>query len=404
MIEHDIAETLDDIFNVPKNGSNLVASESKEDSQEDAYAEATTGKVTSSFEEKAAGITEKLGGTSSDVEFSDHDNDTSVISDSETFSDGSESNELSQGSPETILSKAIPIKTNKIQASNEVDFEQADKADDSKPKSIEKTDIDVRPEPKCDTEKQEEIDVEPPAASESSDIPEEGSDGWLLESPVHKFEEFYAVKRSILPTLLVGGKVNLDHYRKELNDAQVDTSNIDMLAHNDISNRMGKIRMWRDRVLQIREHVTVQYYKFQWATPMLEGSLARCIYEKPIIRQQGLNLIHLRDFEDYLSTLKYLYDYTADRLRNLDGSHDSLSRLITMSMPQKALDSKFEADIDSSEIPPQIEKKPAKIKSDLSGYDSLDNAVKQEDFTPEKTKEVISETKDKKNLSWDDID
>ena len=416
MVDYDIAETMDDIFGVPQDGSNVNAS--SDESQEGAYAEVSNDGGNATFEDKAAAVKETINGDG-DVEYGDVPEPETPAPQAESQSE-EPSHDSEPSSFEDILTDAISGEDNGGSKSPEVDDEPTADSEHPFDTGGDETSSEVRAEPPIDPQdetkmSQEEKPVETKAEEPTNEFDEaesesqEDEDGWILSFPSSKYDEFYREKRRALKQALVGGKLPVDRYAKELMDSRVDTRNVDMYAHDLIAEKMADIRMQKDRVLEIRGRVLRQYYKFQRTTEMLEGALARCQYEKPVIRQQGLNLIHLRDCENYLAELKYLVEFSSEVMKNLEAGYENMSRLVSMSMPNKMLegyqsnpvprDSKPAPQTPSSE--PQNEEE---NKSDLSDFDGLKTCVEDKGNKAEKPKENIPPKKGNGSLDWGDID
>ena len=392
MSDYDISEVMDDIFNVTQ-GENIKTRET-EDSQEDSF---SSNDSSVSFDEKADFINSSIGKISSYVEFEDipeaEKEKTLSSPDHENNLNNGASNESEKSNLETILSESVPIEKNKkstvlkvaaeqISGDNIVEFDRH--IEDSS---------ELRAVSVSDTQPEKEK-IEP------QDIVED-EDGWFLTCYSDKFLSFYKTKREILPKILNGGRIPFDKYKKELSQIKIDCRYIDMNDHDRIGKSMSEIRQWRDRVIEMRCSMMYQYHHFKRFVPMLEGELARCFYDKPAIRQGGVRLEHMHDIELYFSSLEALYELSQDIVKNLDTKFESISRLITMSMPTKSLTSRFIGE-SNEENPPFANDR--KTNSNLSAFDKLDNSVEDDIINAGKSKDIVSKEKTKGELSWEDID
>jgi len=165
-----------------------------------------------------------------------------------------------------------------------------------------------------------------------ADTPLDGE--WRLTHPDPRFSSFYEMKtRALKNWLLPGGKLKFQELNQELKTAQVNLSNV---ALGDIANlfeKMRAIQALKDRVTYITTCCNEQYYLWKRAIDIFTGVLARIQYLKPAQRQVGLNAEHMADMERYLSELEALHFNTDHVLRNLESAYEMISRSVTMSMP-----------------------------------------------------------------------
>lgn len=421
-----IPQELDDIFNIiPRDGSNI---KTEDESQETAYASAITGNSSVSFEEKASVVAKKLAsvsGPQTEVEYVAQppkneqpkveqpkieppkaespkiEVSEPVKSTISTSKEGSSHDPKPQSSHERILAEALSGKSDLGNSHREVEAKPTVHSVDADDDEDDKDEPEVRPEHERDSGSIEPTTTQVTVVTESED-------GWLFESTAPKYNQFYAEKVWMIPRLLRGGKIPFEQYRKELSEAYVDTK-VEMYDHERISEKMTEIRQWQTRVLNIRGHVLAQYHSWKRAVELFHGVLARAEYAKPAICQQGVVYNHMRDMEMYLADLEYLYDFTKEIMANLASHFESLSRQVTLSMPLKSVE---RTDIPQSiPLPPPVNlpttPKPVQKKSDLTGFDRLENGVNQEDFTTQKSKNISTSSApsnaQKKPLDWDDI-
>jgi len=373
MSEFDAVEVLDNIFNIPSDGSNIKT----EESQESIYTDVALEVGNTSFDDKAEAIRKDLGDSGEDIEFVESSTEPESSS-------GGFSNE-SEGDLKTIISEAISAQSDESSNTEQMVSKTKSDVDISIGRADGQDSGEVRPE--------RELDI----SMEKSSL---DNDRWFLDPPSTKYEKFYEDKRENLKKFLRGGVIPFDKYTEELNNAKVDTR-VELYDHETIYDKMTEIRQWKDRVIQIRGHVLSQYFGWKRFVVLMHGVLARVEYEKPVIRQEGLNFTHLRDLEIYLTELEYLYEYTGDIIKNLDSGYESMSRQVAMTMPQKALDKAANySKTPSSDSDTQPEKS-FSSRRDLSDFDTLEKGVKPKDFNKEKSKDNTSKNTD---ISWVDID
>ena len=405
-VQHD----LDDIFNIPRDGSNV---KNEDDSQEGAYAAVLNSNSTAPFSDKAEVLAQKIAPAVAPQDQIEYVSQPPKVEQKPNVAsapkietvvplpEGSKNDQRQQSSPERILSEAIPGKDNERRPNPQVEVKpiahtaDGDGADDGEDEP------EVRTEHECDSGSDQ--------SATGTQIAVENEDGWLLESPAPKYNQFYAEKKWILPRILRGGKIPVDKFRKELSEAYVDTK-VEMYDYELISQKMTEIRNWQTRVLQMRGHVLVQFYNWKRTVELFHGVLARAEYAKPAICQQGVIYNHMRDMEMYLADLQYLHDFTKELGANLVSQFESMSRQVTLSMPLRSVE-RTEAP-QQVPLPPPVSvpdtPKPVAKKSDLSGYDRLENGVNSKEFSPQKSKNIStsSESSDaapKKKIDWSDI-
>lgn len=418
-----IPQELDDIFNIiPRDGSNI---KTEDESQEGAYAAVLNSNSVAPFEEKASALAKKIeqvAGPQEEVEYiaqppkaeapkpepAKAEAPKPVAPPAEpvkpkpvTPMEGSSNESRPQASHERILAEALPSKGDLRKADQQVEAQPPVHSSDGDGAEDDEDEPEVRAEHERDTG-----GSEPAQAAIAANMSE---DGWLLESPAPKYNQFYAEKAWMIPRLMRGGKIPVEQYRKELAEAYVDTK-VEMYDHERMSEKMTEIRQWQTRVLQIRGHVLAQYHSWKRAVELFHGILARAEYAKPAVAQQGVVYNHMRDMEMYLADLQYLHDFTKEILANLASHFESLSRQVTLSMPLKSVE-RVEAP-QGVPLPPPTNvpdtPRPVTKKSDLSGFDRLENGVNQKDSAPQKSKNsskssAISDAP-KKPLDWGDID
>ena len=400
-----IASQLDDIFNIPRDGSNIQS-----ESQESGYANAAQGNTATPFEQKAAEVNAKLSSIASpiaeEVEYvaevpkaAEPKAEIKKESISQAPPAKEVPNEPKPTTLEGIIEGALSAKNAQPRATEQVADKQASDSQDVGPKSNDEDKPEVRTK----------LDSAPRPATVHTEVHSENAigveneDDWLLESPTPRYAAFYEEKRKMLPKLLRGGKLPIEQYGKEMRQASIDTK-VDLYDFLRISDKMTEIRKWQTRIMDIRGEVLSQYHSWKRAVELFQGLLARAEYSKPAIAQEGTNYNHMRDMEMYFADLQYLYDFSKEMLANLESHFESLSRQVTLAMPQKGVEryeqtAMQQAHNIASTSPPANIKIPEK-RHDLSGYDRLENGVKDKGFSPEKTNSNSTATIPKKSSGW----
>jgi hypothetical protein len=402
MSKIDIVTELIDIFNIPRDGSNI---KSEDVSQEGAYADVINDADGILFSDKAESLNKKIA-QSSTSEAVECVAQPPVVTIDEApkievkaeptkpkslNSEGSKNDSAKPSDHERILSEAIPTKRNPAPQPQQVERPPTIDTVVVEDGDSDESDVAIRAEHEC-------VAGSPQHTEEQVVVID--SEGWCLQSPAPKYNQFYAEKKAILPSLLRGGKIPIEQYRQELKQASIDTR-VDMYDHDRIGKKMEEIRGWQTRIMDIRGHVLVQYFRWKRSLDLFRGLLARAEYAKPAICQEGVNFSHLRDFELYYCDLEYLYDFTKELLGNLMANFESLSRQVTLSMPLKSVERHEQPSLAIVSSPPS---KPAQSKTDLSGFDSLENSVDQKVFAPEKSNTNSSSNAKKKTMEWGDVD
>lgn len=138
------------------------------------------------------------------------------------------------------------------------------------------------------------------SAINCADTPLDGE--WRLSHPDHKFFSFYEMKsRALKNWLLPGGRLKFQELNQELKTAQVNLSNVALGDIVNLFEKMRAIQALKDRVTYIITCCNEQYYLWKRAIDIFTGVLARIQYLKPAQRQVGLNAEHMADMERYLS-------------------------------------------------------------------------------------------------------
>ena len=348
-------EALDDIFGVVQDGSNIVKKDSEE-SHDSSYADAVT-EDDASFEDKADVVKQAIEPSDEgQVEYGDKPDDTEQEPSSE-----SEADHEGQASPQEETTTTVaesPVSSETTEPAPTEQVEQSEEATDSADESRDEKehDMEVRPDDSDVSPPKEEVKTSP---KQKQTIDELETNGWLVTCPSPMWQEFYDRKINALQRYVAGREIPFGKFYKELKTAYVDIR-VSMSDHNAIASKMQEIQQCRDRVTQIRAQVNSQYYLWKRLVPLFEGLVAMVKYEKPAAKQEGVIYDRMHDMIEYFNKLETMHDTSKDILANLDAAYDSLSRQVTMSMPQKTIE-RHEGGSGSVQSPK------------LSDFDSIEN-------------------------------
>ena len=207
---------------------------------------------------------------------------------------------------------------------------------------------------------------------------------WILSSKDPKFDPFYVKKREVLSLILSRGELDFDRLEIELKDSIVDASTrvFDALI---ICEKMQLVQKTKDRVAQIQTDINSQYFEWDRMVELLHGVLARTSYDKPKEKHIGTIFHHMCDMELYFARLKKLYKIADIIQKNLDSAYDTLSRQVTIAMPQKVIErvGSFTQNYETS-VPHSNNVNESEVAPELAGYDVLKTSVSHE--TQESTK------------------
>ncbi len=157
---------------------------------------------------------------------------------------------------------------------------------------------------------------------------------WTLTSPSDMFNSFYAKKRDLLFEHMVGGEIEYTRWTHELEEAQVIIQG-EIFDHQLIIDQMEAVQQHRERVKAIHVKVNNQYFTFKRFVELMRGFLARIEYLKPVLKQEGLIMEHMRDIELYYARLEALHDSATKTEKTLASAFDTLSRKCTICMELK---------------------------------------------------------------------
>ncbi len=206
---------------------------------------------------------------------------------------------------------------------------------------------------------------------------------WLLDSPSAMYDAFYEKKKELINIFMVGGQVEYIKWMNELADAHINIQS-EVFDQEIVMRQMEGVQQHRERVKYINIRVNNQYYMFKRYVELMRGFLARVQYIKPIIKQEGLILEHMRDIELYLTRLESLHDSVTKTEKTLAAAYDTLSRKVTICMelkPVERYEKKAYPTYNGNKFNSDIEEQKSKPKQNLDDFDDLpDNVVvKSED-------------------------
>ena len=156
---------------------------------------------------------------------------------------------------------------------------------------------------------------------------------WYLKSSSDMYNNFYVQKRTFLDICIyqAGGQIEYTRWTKELEEAEVSVVS-EVFDQQVIIRQMEDVQQHRNRVKYIGVRVNNQYYLFERFISLLRGCLAKIQYLKPILKQEGLILEHMKDIELYSERLKALHNSVSTTEKNLAATYEMLSRKVTICM------------------------------------------------------------------------
>jgi len=221
---------------------------------------------------------------------------------------------------------------------------------------------------------------------------------WMLESPSEMYNSFYAKKRDLLFKYMVGGQVEYKRWTQELEEAKV-TIRGEVFDHQLIIDQMEAVQQHRERVKAIHVRVNNQYFTFKRFVEMMRGFLARIEYLKPVLKQEGLIMEHMRDIELYYARLEALHDSATKTEKMLAAAFDTLSRKCTICMELKPSERVELKDDTSSSSAPSIPSAPVPsvplAREQSSEFDAFDDLPSNAQAVPIGHKVGV--------ISWGDI-
>jgi hypothetical protein len=352
-------DLLDDLFNIPRNGSNIV-----DDDESDVSLGTSDSRVP--FSEKAKQIADKISKVAS----------TPVVAQKETQQVAEKINvetaikkvaadksgfdsifddviapeapkiekpieappvaslHLRSAQSPTALEKSVVAKPEpKVVAAPEVSL-QAKLEVVKMPPNIEaekvvKT-VSIEPEKTINTSKEDE-----PKVLKTETLFLNGH-SWKLTSPADKYDSFYAEKKSLLTVyLLKDGEIPFEKYYTELGDANVDV-NVPTYDTEEVGRRITEVMQWRDRIKHIQLHTNAQYFVWKQYMDILPGVMARIEYERG--KQEGILYEHMSDMYGYYGSLDGLHKSCEMVSKHLDAAYASLSRQVAIAQPMQEVE------------------------------------------------------------------
>ena len=166
--------------------------------------------------------------------------------------------------------------------------------------------------------------------------------GFNIECRDYDLENFYNIKRDALATwLLPGGVIHFSNIMDELRLAKPDLTQVVFGDMQSMFVALKQIQKWKDRITAIQIDVNQQFYSWKRAIELFRGVLARCRYEKPSEKQDGVVMEHMGDMIMYMSKLESLHSSASAVRENLDNAFDCISRQITTSVSTMGKDVDF---------------------------------------------------------------
>lgn len=307
-------QLLDDIFGIPKDGSNIR--EEDDESQETSYAEVIKTGGAEGFEQKSKKLNEVLAKDAPPIEV--------------TYVAKEQGNEA-KAKQEPVVQQPITI-TEPSKNSFEKILKQSvlpgkSVSEETKPVAQKQTahneDTDVGEE----VEETKEESVTTPSVASKAD-----EDGWTLVPPSPMFAHFYSEKQNFIKSLTRGGKPLLvDKLMAELRTCHVSTST-ELMDLEGMADKLNKIQSLLDRVVEIKIQATGQCSASKRGVELLRGVLAKVTYEKPAARQDGVIHDHMKDIEMYACEVEALEQAAKDVYHNLLESKEILSRKISITL------------------------------------------------------------------------
>jgi len=357
-----IQDQLDEIFAIPKDGSNIR--EESDDSQETSYAEVIVADEKTTFEQKAKKVNDELA------------KDAPPVSVKYALKSEEKANVQQEQVP-------IPVQSEQPSASKD-EFEkilsQSIRPGFAVPQEVQPV-VSKQNNVDTDTESVEEEKISVQNGNNvSSHIlydHKPDSDGWCLTAPSPMFVRFYEEKAFIVNTITKAGRVDIDKLTAELIASKVST-NVELVDMRGMAEKLTRIQDFLDRVVHIKVQATSQCFPAKRGVELLRGVLAKVVYEKPAARQDGVIYDHLKDLEIYASRLEALEQSAKDVYHNLLEAKEILSRKISIALElvkeqnrADGLESKF------NNLPENAKKAAVQASSATSrlaneGYDRLE--------------------------------
>lgn len=234
---------------------------------------------------------------------------------------------------------------------------------------------------------EEKVDTTKPAQEISSSHKPHKSvfHGFILDCDDPDLFNFYNIKQDALATwLLPGGTMNFSALTDELRQARPDLSQVVFGDLQSMFLALRHIQKWKDRITCMQVDINQQYYAWKRAVELFRGVLARCKYEKPSERQEGVVMEHMGDMIMYMSKLESLHASSSAVGENLDNAFDCISRQITTSV------STMNKDVDIVERKVNAAQNMASNLSDFDGLSDTMSKNKTKSSAPNRQSEKDS--------------
>lgn len=381
---------LDDIFGIPKDGSNIK--EEEDESQETSYAEVIKADTGEGFEEKAKKLNSDLAKDAPPVS-------VSYVS--------KEEENGSKQQPELTVKSAVQEPGNSF----EKILKKSVLPDSSSSKEIEPVVKEQAINNENTTFREDDEETEETVTSNSSisyNPSKANESGWILNSPSPMFNNFYSEKRLFIQNLTRNGNpLPINNLMDELRSCHISV-NTELMDLEGMANKFNKIQSLLDRVVQIKIQATGQCSACKRGVELLRGVLARVTYEKPAARQDGVIYDHMKDVEMYACGVEGLEQAAKDVYHNLLESKEILSRKISITLElvkQQSISDSHEKNYSSLSENAKVIVEKVAAKPSLSpeiaaeGYDRLDvqEAVKSQSSA---SKSTINKTGKTGTISW----
>lgn len=366
-MSNSIAEQLDAIFNIPKDGSNIK--EENDESQENSYADAITEGTNEAFDAKAAKLKSNISKDAPPVE-------VEYINKEE--SDGEKKEKIEQIEEKSKADKFKEILTQSVRSEKSVSVEilpmVQKPSSDNKNVEVEENDAD------------EDTSRTSVSSSQSTTYAyKEDTNGWLLQPPTPMYAYFYAQKAVLISNITRNGQMlPCEQLLQELKSSYVNTT-VELTDLQGMYDKLSQIQNFLDRVVQIKILATSQCSALKRAVELLRGVLAKVCYEKPAARQDGVNYDHMRDIEMYACHIESLEHSAKDVYNNLLEAKEILSRKISVAIEL------FKQQHMTDHVEKTMNVLPSNVKSAIQNAEKTDmNVVRNEDgFDKLEVQEVI---------------
>ena len=201
---------------------------------------------------------------------------------------------------------------------------------------------------------------------------------WSFNSPAPMWDSFYAQKRLLIQSHMIGAQVEYEKWLNEMSEARVDISS-EIFDQELMVKQMEEVQQHRERMKFIAIRVNNQYFMFKKFEEMLRGFLAKVQYVKPQIKQEGFIMEHMQDVVLYLSRLDALHDSVIKVEKTLAGAFDVLSRKVTISMELSPAERQLrKEDYQNRKNNLSVAENKQEVNDDLDGFDDLPTGAKVE--------------------------